>query len=97
MNNRKIEDLIKENESLKKENADLTEMRDAYKKKSEYLKKELDKATGGQKHMSVPEIAADLALTVSIALIITIVYYTSAEYGEGLFSLIKNAFSMMFN
>ena len=59
-------------------------------------KKELEKATGGKKHMSGPEIAADLALTLCAALLITIFVYVSENYGEGFFELIRNAFTYIF-
>ena len=91
-----IDELKSQIEALQAENKQLEENRDAYKKKSEYLAKELEKASSGQKHMSVLEIAADLALTLCIALLITIVAYTSGVHNEGFFELIKNAFAYIF-
>ena len=78
MNN--IDELKQQIEQLQKENKELTERRDAYIKKSEYLSKELEKATDGKKHMSGLEIATDLALILCFALLVTIVTYVSDTY-----------------
>ena len=96
MNGNNIDALKQQIEQLQAENKELIKRRDAYKKKSEYLSKELEKATGGQKHMSGLEIAADLALTLCVALLITITAYTSGVHDEGFFELIKNAFAYIF-
>jgi hypothetical protein len=89
-------ELLVQIKQLEKENQELTERRDAYIKKSEYLSKELAKATDGKKHMSPLELAADAALVICFALLATIVTYVSDTYDEGLFELISNAFRHIF-
>ena len=94
MNN--IDELKVQIEQLKKDNQELTELKDAYIKKSEYLSKELKKATDGKKHMRPLELATDAALAICFALLVTVISYVSGTYGEGLFELIKNAFGYIF-
>ena len=94
MNN--IDELKDQIRQLQKENRELTERRDAYIKKSEYLSTELKKATDGKKHMNPLELATDAALVICFALLITITTYVSDIYGEGFLELIKNAFEHIF-
>ena len=94
MNN--IDELKEQILQLQKENKELAERRDAYIKKSEYLSKELEKATDGKKHMSPLELATDAALAICFALLVTIISYVSETYDEGLFELIGNAFRYIF-
>lgn len=95
MNN--INELKEQIQQLQSENKELTEQKNAYIKKSEYLSKELEKANKGKSgHMNPLELAADAALTICIALLITIATYVSGTYGEGFFELIKNAFAYIF-
>ena len=90
-------ELISQIEQLKKENAELLEQKDAYVKKSEYLSKELAKATKDKSgHLSTLEIVTDLALTICIALLMTIAFYMNGAHDMGFIELIKNAFSYIF-
>ena len=90
-------ELIFQIEQLQKENTELTEQKDAYIKKSEYLAKELKKATEGKSgHLSGLEIATDLALTLCIALLMSIAYYMNGAHDMGFIELIKNAFAYIF-
>jgi len=90
-------ELISQIEQLKAENAKLSDQKEAYIKKSEYLSKELKKATKNKSgHMSGLEIAADLALTLCVALLMTIAYYMNGVHDMGFFELIKNAFAYIF-
>ena len=90
-------ELISQIEQLKKENTELTEQKNAYIKKSEYLSKVLAKANKGKSgHMSGLEIAADLALTLCVALLMTIAYYMNGAHDMGFIELLKNAFAYIF-
>ena len=90
-------DLISQIEQLKKENAELTEQKNAYIKKSEYLSKELKKAAEGKSgHLSGLEIATNLALTICVALLMSIAYYMNGVHDMGFIELIRNAFAYIF-
>ena len=47
-------------------------------------------------HMSGLEIAADLALTICVALLMTIAHYMKGVYDMGFIELLKNAFGYIF-
>ena len=92
-----INELKEKIQQLEKENQELDQQKNAYIKKSEYLSKELEKANKGKSgHLGPLEIATDLALMLSVALLLTIISYISGTYDEGFLELVKNSYAYIF-
>ncbi len=62
----------------------------------EQLQKENAELKSKSGHMSTLEIVTDLALTICIALLMTIAYYMKNAHDMGFLELIKNAFAYIF-
>ena len=63
---------------------------------NEQLQKENAELKSKSGHMSTLEIVTDLALTICIALLMTIAYYMKNAHDMGFLELIKNAFAYIF-
>ena len=64
--------------------------------KIEQLEKENAELKNKSGHMSGLEIAADLALMLCVALLMTIIHCMKGAHDMGFFELIKNAFGYIF-